>query len=428
MLVIGKVINIMEKYTKFLSLFFLLVSIKSILQWSSLATNIINNTTFWWIIYALTLYLLYKLKPKQYKIPLINIFLILTYLSFLYGAVFMTRNYWDWKLLIENFMIFLLPLSAYTFSIPKRVEQVLGFWYNKSWIILLILWPFLYSDAYANFLAPYVFIALFFSILNHKWKIIIICVFLITLLLGWASRSCLLRLGIAIIISLLFNTNIKTINYNKYIKPITIGLWLLPIILFISGITNTFNIFNIDEEFELSPKYTFLTNWGGEDNSGTFVEDTRTPVYKDIILPAIENNYYIWGHSLARGYPSTMFGESTAEALGGDFLEGERPRCEISILNVFTYMGIIGVLLYMSIFIYSSYLAVFRSKNRFLPIIGLFIAFRWLYGWIEDFSLFNSNYMLLWIMIGICISPIFRNMNNYEFKDWLNSLLSSRGK
>ena len=120
-----------------------------------------------------------------------------------------------------------------------------------------------------------------------------------------------------------------------------------------------------------------------------------------------------------------MFGESTAEALGGDFLEGERPRCEISILNVFTYMGIIGVLLYMSIFIYSSYLAVFRSKNRFLPIIGLFIAFRWLYGWIEDFSLFNSNYMLLWIMIGICISPIFRNMNNYEFKDWLNSLLSS---
>ena len=35
----------MEKYTKFLSLFFLLVSIKSILQWSSLATNIINNVS-----------------------------------------------------------------------------------------------------------------------------------------------------------------------------------------------------------------------------------------------------------------------------------------------------------------------------------------------------------------------------------------------
>lgn len=411
----------MKTYTKYLSYFFLLISIKSVLQWSSFATTIINNTTFWWIIFAFTLYFLYKLKPKSYRIPIINIFLVLVCLSFLYGAIFMTRNYWDWKLLIENYMIFLLPLSVYAFCIPKRVEAVLSFWYQKAWMVFLILWPFLYSDAYANFLTPYVFIALFFPILNKKWKIIIILVFLITFFFGWASRSCLLRLSIAIILSLIFNPDSKT-WIQKCIKPITICLWLTPIILFILGVTNLFNIFNIDDELKLSTKYEFLSNWGNNEDS--FVEDTRTPVYKDIITPAIENNYYIFGHSLARGYPSSMFGELTAEALGGDFLHGERSRSEISILNVFTYMGILGVISYMSIFIYSSYLAVFHSKNRFLPIIGVFVAFRWLYGWVEDFSLFNSNYILLWIMIGICISPIFRNMNNNEFKNWIHLVLS----
>ena len=82
----------------------------------------------------------------------------------------------------------------------------------------------------------------------------------------------------------------------------------------------------------------------------------------------------------------------------------------------------------MYIFIYSSYLAVFCSKNRYLPVIGIFVAFRWLYGWIEDFSLFNLNYISLWIMIGICFSPIFRNMNNKEFKEWIKLLLEKNYK
>lgn len=413
----------MRSYIKYLSYLFILISVKSVLQWSSLATSILNNTTFWWIIFGLTLYILYKLRPKEYKIPIISFFLILVCISFLYGATFMTRNYWDWKLLIENLMIFLLPLSVYVFSIPKRVEIVLGFWYNKAWIVFLILWPFLYSDAYANFLVPYVFIGLFFPLLNYKWKAVIILVFFITFFYGWASRSCLLRLSVAIILGLIFCSN-SFIFIHKIIKPLTIIFWLIPIIFFILGITGTFNVFNIDEELELSTKYEILTNFGEDKKS--FAEDTRTPVYKDILSSAIQGDYYIFGHSIARGYKSYMFGEQTAEALGGDFLEGERPRSEISILNVFTYMGILGFLLYMFIFICSSYLAVFCSKNKFLPVIGLFVAFRWLYGWIEDFSLFNLNYFLLWIMIGICFSPIFRSMSNNEFKEWIYLLLSRK--
>lgn len=410
----------MRSHIKYLSYFFILISIKSVLQWSSLSTSILNNTTFWWIIFAFTLYLLYRLKPKGYEIPIINFFLIFVCLSFLHGAIFMTRNYWDWKLLIENLMIFLLPLSVYVFSIPKRVEIVLGLWYNKAWIVFLILWPFLYSDAYANFLVPYVFISLFFPLLNYKWKTVIILVFFITMFYGWASRSCLLRLSVAIILGIMFCSNSFSF-FHKITKPLTVILWIVPIILFVLGITGIFNIFNIDEELNLSTRYEILNNVG--DNNQSFVEDTRTPVYIDIIESAVEGDYYIFGHSIARGYTSFMFGEQTAEALGGNFLHDERQRSEISILNIFTYMGIIGVLLYMSIFIYSSYLAVFCSKNKFLPVIGLFVAFRWFYGWIEDFSLFNLNYMLLWIMIAICISPAYRGMSNSEFKEWINSLL-----
>ena len=41
----------------------------------------------------------------------------------------------------------------------------------------------------------------------------------------------------------------------------------------------------------------------------------------------------------------------------------------------------------MSIFWRASYLAITKSKNIFIPIIGIYIAFRWMFAWIEDFPI-----------------------------------------
>lgn len=128
----------------------------------------------------------------------------------------------------------------------------------------------------------------------------------------------------------------------------------------------------------------------------------------------------LFGRSIARGYDSVSFGDWADKAMG--IKRGERQRCETSILNIFNYFGIIGIILYLVIFIYASFLAIYKSRNLFISVIGIYVAFRWLFAWIEDFSRFDLNYLFLWILIGICYSPIFRNMSNKEFILWFKNI------
>ena len=137
---------------------------------------------------------------------------------------------------------------------------------------------------------------------------------------------------------------------------------------------------------------------------------------------ALQNHYIIQGHSLARGYDSIMFGEALNEAMGNQF-RGERPASETCILNVFTYMGIIGVILYMLIFMRSTFLAIFHSNNNYIKIIALFVLFRWIYSWIEELAFFNITYLMLWIMVAMCFSPYFRMMTNKDFKCWFKTII-----
>ena len=101
----------------------------------------------------------------------------------------------------------------------------------------------------------------------------------------------------------------------------------------------------------------------------------------------------------------------------------ERGGCEVSILNIYTYIGLIGVIIYYLIFYSSSYLAIYKSNNIYIKLLGVFITFRWLYAWVEDFNNFDINYVMIWFMIGMCYSTQFRNMNNCQFKKWVISTL-----
>ncbi len=85
-----------------------------------------------------------------------------------------------------------------------------------------------------------------------------------------------------------------------------------------------------------------------------------------------------------------------------------------------------GVILYFLVFSKASYLAIFRSNNTMIKIIGLYISFRWTYAWVEDFSRFDLSYFFLWVMIGMCFSKSFREMNNADMKIWVLGIFNER--
>ena len=111
--------------------------------------TIVNNTFFWWLLQALILYNFYKIGNREIKNKIVSLFLIYVVLSFLYG-IYMSENYWHYKYLVRNTMVFLMPLSIYVFIDPARVNMVLKVWFKKALILLLCLSPFIYSDAWGN--------------------------------------------------------------------------------------------------------------------------------------------------------------------------------------------------------------------------------------------------------------------------------------
>lgn len=409
----------MQKSLQFLSYSILLISVYSILQWSSLSMTIFNNTFCWWFLQALILCNFYKLRNYETKEKVLSLFLVYVVLSFLYG-LYMAENYWHYKFLVRNLMIYLMPLSIYVFVYPLYIQTVLRVWFKKALIILICISPFIYSDAWGNYLTPFCLFALFYHLLPQKWRYLTILAFIVTFTLGWASRSCTIRFSVAFIMGILFIWKNSRNILLKFSKKLYVVFSLVPVIFFVLAITNTFNILNIDEEFGLSQKYEIFQS--DKETDGSALQDTRSLVYMEVLNSALQNHYVIQGHSLARGYESMMFNDVINEYSGG-LLRGERPASETCILNIFTYMGVIGVVLYMLIFLKSSFLAIFHSNNDYIKVVALFILFRWMYSWVEELAFFNITYFTLWIMVAMCFSPYFRRMTNEEFKFWFKAIL-----
>ena len=395
----------------------LLISISSILPWCSLP---IGNTFIWWCLQACILFLFIKLRPANYVILPITFFSLYTLFSAIYGAIFMAENYWDWKLLIENLMIFLLPIAALVYARPTELTLTLKYWFKYAWIILIILAPFLFSDAFGRFLSPYTFLSLSLPLVkkSKKYLIFTLVAFFITITIGSESRSDIIKFSVCILLGTTLLLYPKIWSQKKLLLRTCYLIIITPIILFILGASNIFNIFKIEEELGIENKFQMKSSTGEEYSA---LIDTRTFLYIEEIQSAIKNKYIIIGLSIARGYDSPSFGEAINNAL--HLKRNERSSCETSILNIFNYFGLIGVSIYMFIFWRASYLAITSSKNIFIPVIGIYVAFRWLFAWIEDFSRFDLNYLFLWIFIGFCYSPTFRNMTNREYRNWFYTII-----
>lgn len=192
---------------------------------------------------------------------------------------------------------------------------------------------------------------------------------------------------------------------NKIIKILHPILLLLPIALFVTGVLGIFNPFNMENYLSTDVKI----QQGGETFDATI--DTRTVIYEDVISSAFDNDYVITGRNLANGNDSRF----------NSFLQ--RNTNEASVLNHFTKMGIVGVLLLFILFVYSSSLAVYRSNNHWVKLIGIYVAFRWVMLWIEDPESFSSLYLSIWLLIGVCVSSNIRKMSDFEMSNFLRTFL-----
>lgn len=412
----------MRKYLiKILPILLLLITISTVNSWTNF---VIGNTTIWYFIYILTLF--YFIKSKQYfynsdqdkSIFIIYMHVFWMVLCVIRGC-FEASGYWEWKHLTSNSMFLLMPLSIFVFTNKNFVQKIIYVWLKYALPAFFVFYFFIWTEAFGRYLIPISFLLLFFPILPKKWKFIFLFFSFIVFVSDLTARSNVIKFAVPILLSCIFY--VRKLFGNKILEVLRSVLLFSPFLLFVLAVSGVFNIFNMKEY--MGGEY-LITAKAGEEREGNLTIDTRTFLYLEVLESAIKNNYVFLGRTPARGNDSNSFGAYIAEDLGLD--KNERPANEVSILNIFTWSGLLGVVLYFFIFYKASYLAVHKSNNIFIKIVGLYVAFRWLYAWVEDFSRFNLANIYLWIAIGMCFSSSFRAMSNKEFTSWLRVLLDKR--
>jgi len=408
--------NYLKKYITF-SIF--LITFSSVNQWTSLP---IGNTFIWWAINSSILLALIIVKPIFYnKINDNEIIYIKAYLLWniicIFRGFFKAENYWDWKQLISTSMVLLIPLIVNIATNKIIVQNILSVWVKYALPIFLILFPFFEGEAYGKYLFPISILILFFPIINWKWKIILVMFSSIVLLGSLEARSNVIKFAFPVIFSLIYY--LRKLSIKKYLRIIYLTMLISPFILFITASIGVFNIFKMEEY--LGEHTTQTTSKGTEIN---LTADSRTFLYEEVLESAIKYKYALFGITPARGNESETFGYIAQYDLKTG--RNERYSNEVSILNIFTWTGCVGVILYFIIFFRATYLAINKSQNIFMSIIGLYIAFRWMIAWLEDFSTFNLSSVFLWIMISMCISKSFRNMSNNEFTIWIFGIFNKK--
>jgi len=406
---------------KFAPFLIVLVAISSVTPYLIIPTD---HWLFWLIIPTLTLFIFWKLRTKQvitYKseLSIVSVYIAYNLFSILRG-VLIADTYWDWKGLLINSLGILVPLVAYCCSNLYLLQRIIKFYIKYGLPIFFVVAIFTIKGAYGFYLVPISLLSLFLPVLHKKGRWIVVVFTLIGIFADFGARSNVIKFVMPIMLLLIFYfRRIITVRMLGVIRNI---LFILPFALFYLAITGTFNIFNIND-YVKSDLVDVKQNSQGEVIEDDLKADTRTFLYQEVLQTADRYDTWLFGRSPARGNDTEAFAD-IADITG----KKERLTNEAAILNVFTWTGLVGVFIFMLVFYRASYLAITNSNNIYSKMLGVFIAFRWLYSWIEDTNGFTLNTVFLWLMIGLCLSKVFRRMSEMEIKYWVHGMFGKRYK
>ena len=376
---------------------------------------------------AITLYfyyLIYKNRKEANIIPdykkIMNLYLLYVIFTFIRG--FWVIEFWtdDTRSLVNGTLLMLMPIIIWYFSNPDKFSQLLSFW-SKKWIVpsIIIMLLFFVKEGYAHLLAPAYFLILFYKELPKTYRRCVWIILAMVIYGGLSARSNVLRFAIVVLLSYLFIVkqifrNLKRISWSFFA--------ILPIVLLLLGTLGIYNPFEA-----LSNNANLNINFAeAQDKTGTVIqkanEDTRTFIYEGVLATSLKNDSWLIGRTFVRGYEvDQLFGVEAYQIIFERTGRMERISCEVGILNPFTWMGLIGLLLYSLMILAPSWYGVFRGRNKYVQCVGIILAFRFMFSFIEEMQTFGWNTITLWLMVAMCISPKFLKMSNNEMKIWIYS-------
>ncbi len=400
------------------------------LQSVSLYTHIkVSNTLFYYVAsystICVSIYFLIKYKFYTKPAYIFVVIYLVWALICIFKGFFEIHSYWIFNQLIRGAMATMVPTVIFLYAIPQNAIVTLRI-LNRFLIVAAILF-FVWVipiPAYAFFLVPFfTFYVCFFREIPLKWRLFIIAT-IIVVNISLENRTGVLKAAFGILMMLLFLLpNILRMIINTLAHA---TFYIGPIVLIILGWTGTYNIFNPDynkQSFDVTIKYN------GENLDDMVNEqltvDTRTFIYLETVESAINHDHLWTGRSPARGYSSPYFYNLVGTPDGANGIDkDERFLSEVGNMNTFNWQGLIGVFIVFFMYVVGTSLGLYCSRNKYVKMIAVLTAFQWAYGWIENVWQFSLVDIFIFIMLGMCYSPLFRNMTDLDFKIFLRDLFA----
>ncbi len=352
------------------------------------------------LILMLEIHLLYRYRQRDIlSKPIFGLFLV-------WIGVTLVRSFSDinrkesMTFFIENATSLLAFTCVLMFNDLNYVKEYFRIYFKYGVPLFLLLSFFMLPGCWGWFLCPVYLCVILQGQLKRKWRIL----FLFLLLMSFYdidTRANLMRAAAAFVCFLVLNLR-HMVNLTLLCKIGSLTFLIVPIILLILGVSGRFNVFEI-----------------GADKEDNLYADTRTLVYQEVIMSSVRHDYVLNGRTFASGYDSVFqeqFQKKASTAVR---------TSEVSACNIFTWMGIIGLLLYFMVYVASIYHSVFKSNNDYIKVLGLFLAFRWLMAFVEDVNGFNTVNFSIIIVISLCLNRCIVYMNNNEFENTLKSITNN---
>lgn len=360
---------------------------------------------------AILIFLAWKVGFEKNETPqviryLFSIWVLWNILSLIRGSFF-AEDYWDWKaILLYSLAFSFIPM---TFFIGRNID----FAKIVFRFVITILFPFGFIliplafvssiELYSRIMIPVGLFLVFLPFLKYRWKllVIIVAVTSIVMVIGFRSNIIKIAFSLGLILIYWLRNFIPKIS----IRFLRIFLFALPIVLLVLAVSGKFNIFS---DLGGDEGYTTQNSSGEVQN---LMADTRSGLYRDVLATMDQSENWLMGEGAGGRYQTERF----------DYLGDGRGRygSEVGILNILLYHGLIGVSIYFLLLFSVSYYAIRRSNNTLAQLLGLYIAFRWTYAFVEEFTQYDLNFYFFWITVGLVSSARFREMSNDDIKQFL---------
>lgn len=360
-----------------------------------------------------------RLFRKYRLISLLYIFLLVYVVAALIKLQFVTSGMFPFFIMrmLTNFCCF---GAIFIFMNEEVVHKTIRLWWRFVPILFVLSFWRLERAEYIQVLAFVMFFIVFNKSLFSKKRYFTVVAFVFIAGWGIIQRIDYIILFISILLYLMLRygwmLGKKTVLRVYHVQM------CLPVVFLVLGLSGVFNVLNFDSY--VKGEYT-------SDIGERFNDDTRTFLYEESIVSAVDNNYVLWGRTPGYGYDSYWvqnqldYGlDETNAALNINGQLAQRVS-EVFIVNIFTWCGLIGVLFFF-VFYYKTGLGMLKQvENTYLRVCILYIGFFWIICFIShQFFVPSSDYILFYIILSLCLNPKLQKASDRDVATYLRRLFN----